>query len=117
MIDFERVYKREDTTADFSPPRHAMINDDADFDWDEDIDIDESDLRRQTPTGNRFRLSMPFKDINPTENAKRLARTLFYSLQGSRDHLLVQDFNPYFDTEEDAYYAFNLFDKDSNGDI
>ncbi|KAF9425589.1 hypothetical protein BGZ94_007395 [Podila epigama] len=60
---------------------------------------------------------MPSKDINSTENAKRLARTLFYNLQGNGDQLVVQDFYPYFDTEEEAQKAFNLFDKDGNGDI
>ena len=54
---------------------------------------------------------MPSKDINSTENAKRLARTLFCNLQGSEDQLVVQDFYPYFDTEMD-HNAFDLFDKD-----
>ncbi|GJJ76267.1 hypothetical protein EMPS_08626 [Entomortierella parvispora] len=63
------------------------------------------------------------KDVGSTANAKRLAKTLFYNLiqqqQGyhSRDELIVQDFYPYFSTEEDAQAAFNIFDKDGNGDI
>ncbi|KAG0085023.1 hypothetical protein BGZ92_009352 [Podila epicladia] len=61
--------------------------------------------------------STPAKDINSTDNAKRLAKTLFYNLQGSGDELVVEDFYPYFETEEEAREAFAIFDKDGNGDI
>ncbi|KAF9143539.1 hypothetical protein BGX30_000155 [Mortierella sp. GBA39] len=61
--------------------------------------------------------SIPAKDINSTHNAKRLAKTLFYNLQGNGDELVVQDFYPYFDTEEASQEAFSIFDKDGNGDI
>ncbi|KAF9586242.1 hypothetical protein BGW38_008118 [Lunasporangiospora selenospora] len=61
--------------------------------------------------------SAPTKDINSTSNAKRLAKTLFYNLQGNGDDLVVEDFYPYFDAEEDAKEAFAIFDKDGNGDI
>ncbi|ORZ16670.1 Mechanosensitive ion channel-domain-containing protein [Lobosporangium transversale] len=61
--------------------------------------------------------SSPAKDIGSTANAKRLAKTLFYNLQNNTDELIVQDFYPYFDDEEEAKRAFMIFDKDSNGDI
>ncbi|KAG0205148.1 hypothetical protein BGX28_003189 [Mortierella sp. GBA30] len=61
--------------------------------------------------------STPMKDINSTSNAKRIAKTLFYNLQGSGDELVVEDFYPYFETEGDAKEAFAIFDKDGNGDI
>ncbi|GJJ74665.1 hypothetical protein EMPS_07023 [Entomortierella parvispora] len=61
--------------------------------------------------------STPAKDINSTDNAKRLAKTLFYNLQGNGEELVVEDFYPYFQTEEDAKEAFAIFDKDGNGDI
>ncbi|KAF9905817.1 hypothetical protein EC991_001293 [Linnemannia zychae] len=61
--------------------------------------------------------STPAKDINSTENAKRLAKTLFYNLQGNGDELVVEDFYPYFETEQAAQEAFAIFDKDGNGDI
>ncbi|KAF8941846.1 hypothetical protein BGZ47_007124 [Haplosporangium gracile] len=61
--------------------------------------------------------STPAKDINSTDNAKRLAKTLFYNLQGNGDELVVEDFYPYFDTEEASKEAFAIFDKDGNGDI
>lgn len=61
--------------------------------------------------------STPTKDINSTDNAKRLAKTLFYNLQGYGDELVVEDFYPYFDTEEASREAFAIFDKDGNGDI
>ncbi|KAG0323700.1 hypothetical protein BGZ99_002577 [Dissophora globulifera] len=59
----------------------------------------------------------PTKDIGSTANAKRLAKMLFYNLQTSGDELVVQDFYPYFETEEEAQRAFTIFDKDGNGDI
>ncbi|KAI9239519.1 MAG: Mechanosensitive ion channel-domain-containing protein [Podila humilis] len=59
----------------------------------------------------------PSKDIGSTANAKRLAKTLFKNLQSNSDELIVQDFFPYFDTEDDARTAFAIFDKDGNGDI
>ncbi|KAG0007338.1 hypothetical protein BGZ80_004795, partial [Entomortierella chlamydospora] len=61
--------------------------------------------------------SAPAKDIDSTNNAKRLAKSLFYNLQGNGEELLVEDFYPYFDTEADAKEAFAIFDKDGNGDI
>ncbi|KAG0051519.1 hypothetical protein BGZ83_003599 [Gryganskiella cystojenkinii] len=61
--------------------------------------------------------STPAKDINSTDNAKRLAKTLFYNLQGNGEELVVEDFYPYFETEENAKEAFAIFDKDGNGDI
>ncbi|KAF9433300.1 hypothetical protein BGZ76_009629 [Entomortierella beljakovae] len=61
--------------------------------------------------------SSPAKDINSTESAKRLAKTLFYNLQGDAEELVVEDFYLYFDTENDAKEAFAIFDKDGNGDI
>ncbi|KAF9952510.1 hypothetical protein BGZ70_000585 [Mortierella alpina] len=59
----------------------------------------------------------PSKDIGSTANAKRLAKTLFYNLQTNGDELVVQDFFPYFSSEEEARKAFAIFDKDGNGDI
>ncbi|KAG0279022.1 hypothetical protein BGZ95_002536 [Linnemannia exigua] len=62
----------------------------------------------------------PSKDIGSTANAKRLAKTLFYNLQtisGNRDDLVVENFYPYFATQEEARTAFAIFDKDGNGDI
>jgi Ca2+-binding EF-hand superfamily protein len=61
--------------------------------------------------------SVPAKDINSTDNAKRVAKALFYNLQSNGEELVVQDFYPYFDTEDDAKEAFSIFDKDGNGDI
>ncbi|KAI0343189.1 hypothetical protein BDW22DRAFT_1484037 [Trametopsis cervina] len=53
-------------------------------------------------------------------SASKLARKLFATLSAvspSRDHLLVEDFYPYFKSETDAKAAFSVFDKDGNGDI
>ncbi|KAI0788812.1 Mechanosensitive ion channel-domain-containing protein [Abortiporus biennis] len=53
-------------------------------------------------------------------SAGKLARKLFSTLSDvypPRSHLIVDDFEPYFPTEEEAIAAFSLFDKDGNGDI
>ena len=50
-------------------------------------------------------------------SAKKTARRLFEGLGNTRDHLLPEDFRPYFPTRADAEVAFSLFDKDGNGDI
>ncbi|KAJ2826348.1 hypothetical protein IWW50_002401 [Coemansia erecta] len=56
-------------------------------------------------------------DMNSNQYASRLARKLFEALHGDRDYLIVDDFLPFFDKEEDAIKAFEFFDKDNNGDI
>ncbi|KAJ2806825.1 hypothetical protein H4R21_000714 [Coemansia helicoidea] len=56
-------------------------------------------------------------DMNSNQYAGRLARKLFNALHNDRDYLVVDDFLPFFDKEEDAIKAFELFDKDNNGDI
>lgn len=50
-------------------------------------------------------------------SARKLARKLFEGLSNERDYLIVDDFHPYFKTEEDAKASFAVFDKDGNGDI
>ncbi|KAI0641891.1 Mechanosensitive ion channel-domain-containing protein [Trametes meyenii] len=53
-------------------------------------------------------------------SAGKLAQKLFSALSDvhpPRQHLLVEDFYPYFHTVADAHAAFALFDKDGNGDI
>jgi Ca2+-binding EF-hand superfamily protein len=56
--------------------------------------------------------------MGSTYSARRLARKLFEGLQDQgRNHLLLEDFVPYFGNEADARTAFMLFDKDGNGDI
>ncbi|KAF9920072.1 hypothetical protein FBU30_010138 [Linnemannia zychae] len=59
----------------------------------------------------------PSKDIGSTANAKRLAKTLFYNLQTNGEDLVLENFYPYFATQEEAQAAFAIFDKDGNGDI
>ncbi|KAJ1848471.1 hypothetical protein LPJ73_003962 [Coemansia sp. RSA 2703] len=56
-------------------------------------------------------------DMNSNQYAGRLARKLFSALNNDRDYLVVDDFLPFFEKEEDAIKAFELFDKDNNGDI
>lgn len=47
----------------------------------------------------------------------QLARRLFYSFaKPGVDYLLLEDIAKYFPTPEDAEAAWNLFDKDGNGD-
>ncbi|KAJ7767461.1 Mechanosensitive ion channel-domain-containing protein [Mycena maculata] len=59
-------------------------------------------------------------DLGGLSSARRLARKLFGALSDvypPRSHLIVQDFYPYFHSAAEATEAFNLFDKDGNGDI
>ncbi|CAE6428030.1 unnamed protein product [Rhizoctonia solani] len=59
-------------------------------------------------------------EIGSLHSARRLARDLFENLRHvdpERSELTVEDFYPFFKTEEDARNAFILFDKDGNGDI
>ncbi|KAG8682823.1 hypothetical protein FRC11_014348, partial [Ceratobasidium sp. 423] len=59
-------------------------------------------------------------EIGSLHSARRLARDLFENLRHvdpERSELTVEDFFPFFKTEEDAHHAFVLFDKDGNGDI
>lgn len=55
--------------------------------------------------------------VNSNQYASRLARKLFSALHGDRNYLVVDDFLPFFDKEEEAIKAFEFFDKDDNGDI
>ncbi|KAG4107120.1 hypothetical protein H8356DRAFT_1268988 [Neocallimastix lanati (nom. inval.)] len=53
-------------------------------------------------------------------DAKNLARNLYYHLGGTdraEDELTVENFKDFFITEQDAQDAFDLFDKDGNGDL
>ncbi|CAE6495620.1 unnamed protein product, partial [Rhizoctonia solani] len=59
-------------------------------------------------------------EIGSLHSARRLARDLFENLRHvdpERKELTVEDFYPFFKTEEDARNAFVLFDRDGNGDI
>jgi len=53
-------------------------------------------------------------------DAKMLARNLYYHLGGTdrpQDELTVDNFKEFFLTEQEAQNAFDLFDKDGNGDL
>jgi len=53
-------------------------------------------------------------------DAKNLARKLYYHLGGTdrvEDELTVENFKDFFITEQEAQDAFDLFDKDGNGDL
>ncbi|KAG8768555.1 hypothetical protein FRC12_005499 [Ceratobasidium sp. 428] len=59
-------------------------------------------------------------EIGSLHSARKLARTLFENLGNvdpGRKELTVEDFYPFFKTEDDAKAAFKVFDKDGNGDI
>lgn len=64
-----------------------------------------------------FNRAGEFGDLH---SARRLARKLFLSLNNvypPREHLVVDDFLPYFHSTTEAHDAFAVFDKDGNGDI
>ncbi|OCH93689.1 hypothetical protein OBBRIDRAFT_790044 [Obba rivulosa] len=59
-------------------------------------------------------------EFGGVHSAGRIARKLFSQLSDvypPREHLVVQDFYPYFRSTADAHTAFAIFDKDGNGDI
>ncbi|KAF9793059.1 Mechanosensitive ion channel-domain-containing protein [Thelephora terrestris] len=55
--------------------------------------------------------------LESANKSRLLARRLFYSFaKPGVDYLLLEDIAKYFPTAEDAEAAWNLFDKDGNGD-
>jgi hypothetical protein len=59
-------------------------------------------------------------DVTSARAAKRLARALYNSLRPRdqrRRYLLPGDFEPAFDTPEEARAAFRVFDTDDNADL
>ncbi|KAF9434471.1 hypothetical protein BGZ76_007960 [Entomortierella beljakovae] len=65
-IDMERIMKQDEIAMnDFVPPRQAMNSDESDFDWDEDIKIDESGqiqhkVKKPKQANSRWRKLSPF---------------------------------------------------------
>ncbi|SJL03324.1 uncharacterized protein ARMOST_06677 [Armillaria ostoyae] len=59
-------------------------------------------------------------ELGNLHSARKLAKKLFSALSDSyppRQHLIVDDFFPYFRSTMEAQQAFDIFDKDGNGDI
>ncbi|PBK65947.1 hypothetical protein ARMSODRAFT_960864 [Armillaria solidipes] len=59
-------------------------------------------------------------ELGNLHSARKLAKKLFSALSDSyppRQHLIVDDFFPYFRSTVEAQQAFDIFDKDGNGDI
>ncbi|KAG7444519.1 uncharacterized protein BT62DRAFT_934160 [Guyanagaster necrorhizus] len=59
-------------------------------------------------------------ELGNLHSARKLAKKLFSALNDSyppRQHLIVDDFFPYFHSTLEAQEAFDIFDKDGNGDI
>lgn len=55
--------------------------------------------------------------ISSANKTRVLARRIFYSFRKpGRDHLVLEDIAGFFPSPDDAHHAFNLFDKDDNGD-
>lgn len=66
----------------------------------------------------RSRINRDKVDINSNEFAKKVARKLFYSLAGADEKYLEKErFFKYFAKREEAEAAFNVFDKDGNGNL
>ncbi|KAI9476278.1 MAG: Mechanosensitive ion channel-domain-containing protein [Benjaminiella poitrasii] len=81
----------------------------------------------EKPTTTTGRVDKNKMDINSDEYAKKVAKKLFYSLaypegyfgqeEDSRKCLEIYAFMPYFKDREEAKEAFQVFDKDGNGDV
>jgi hypothetical protein len=64
-IDMDRIMRQDEAAMnDFVPPRQAMNSDESDFDWDEDIKIDESGQvhkkKENKNNGSHWRKLSPF---------------------------------------------------------
>ncbi|RUO96908.1 hypothetical protein BC936DRAFT_141272, partial [Jimgerdemannia flammicorona] len=71
-----------------------------------------SERRRPTHRGSNR------ADVDSVPYARKVARKLFTALsRDDRDHLVVDDFAPYFKDRAEAERAFTTFDRDANGDI
>ncbi|PLW58181.1 hypothetical protein PCANC_00836 [Puccinia coronata f. sp. avenae] len=56
--------------------------------------------------------------VSSTHSARKLAKKLFEGLDEDQGGVITRnEFEPYFKTAGEAAMAFNLFDKDGNGDI
>ncbi|KAG0033893.1 hypothetical protein BGZ81_006914 [Podila clonocystis] len=110
----ERTTSRDSTFGSTRPPHYARGQRDSKMKVNDSIFKGINRRLHGIALANK---NSPSKDIGSTANAKRLAKTLFKNLQGNGEELVVQDFFPYFDTEDDARTAFAIFDKDGNGDI
>ncbi|KIJ55555.1 hypothetical protein M422DRAFT_57924 [Sphaerobolus stellatus SS14] len=70
-----------------------------------------------TLKNSKFHMAAKYTSVH---SARKLARKLFSSLSDNdppRALVRIADFYPYFPTREEAEVAFNLIDKDGNGDI
>ncbi|KAG0002815.1 hypothetical protein BGZ79_002235 [Entomortierella chlamydospora] len=64
-IDMERIMRQDEAAMnDFVPPRQAMNSDESDFDWDEDIQIDDNGhvhtKNKSKQNGSKWRKLSPF---------------------------------------------------------
>ncbi|EPB89904.1 hypothetical protein HMPREF1544_03287 [Mucor circinelloides 1006PhL] len=81
-------------------------------------------INEQPHVSRRMKKDM---DINSDEYARKNAKKLYISLaypdgklpgeNQARRCLLISDFEPYFKTAQEAKVAFDIFDRDGNGDI
>ena len=56
-------------------------------------------------------------DLSSNTQALLQAKRLFEALSHGRDEVVMSDFVPYFTSVEEAQEAFNIFDKNGDGDI
>jgi len=76
-------------------------------------DLAKSVVLNKTPETNSVLLQSSW-------DAKMLAKNLYYHLGGTdrkEDELTVENFREFFQTDQEAQNAFDLFDKDGNGDL
>jgi hypothetical protein len=58
-------------------------------------------------------------DVNSAEVARRKAKAIFYGLSNNGQRALIEAdaFRPYFCSHDEGRRAFELFDRDKNGDV
>lgn len=86
--------------------------------------VDEKEMRRQNFASQLTDAlqTATMKDSKLYRNrkmlsARRLAKKLFNAVGHHRTTLVAEDFEPFFDSSEEAREAFKHFDADGNGDI
>lgn len=65
-LDMDRIMKQDEAAMnDFVPPRQAMNSDESDFDWDEDINIDEKGVSRKKDDKSGTKIMSKWRQLSP----------------------------------------------------
>jgi hypothetical protein len=99
--------------------RHAILSSrSSGFDAKSLIDFGTTNLKSLFNNKAKSMASILHGSQNSRQEAKWLARQLFNNMvKSNRDHLVKGDFEEFFASDEEAKQAFDVFDRDKNGDV